>query len=541
MFDFMKRKNDRIEPTITAPEPAPFVIDVNDLPSALGLGGIGSQSFDGEKFPGGFGETQIYTADYWTLRARSGQLFRDNLYGRGLILRLITNEINTGLTLDCIPSLSLIPDIDEANLMAWVENVEARWAVFAKSSAICDFQGVKTEGQLQRLIRQEALIDGDILIVQRFNERSGQTATQLIRSEFIQTPIGGGRPANGNRIDNGVELDSEGRHVAYWVMQDGDDKFKRLPARARRTGRRVAWMLYGTNLRNGDVRGEPLLGVVMQSLKEIDRYRDAASRKAVINSLIAMYVTKDTAKIGSRPLTAGAVRRDTVATGGNASDKKVLNVNALLPGTVVEELQPGEDIKAFRPDGTDINFGGFEASIIQAIAWANQMPPEILTLSFSSNYSASQAAINEFKMYLNLARSDFSNQYCIPRYMEWLHNELLAGKIEVPGLLEAWGDPRQHTLVGAWTMSDWTGAIKPSTDLLKQARGYRMLIDDGLITRERAAVEINGTNWALNARKLKGEAKVMAAIREILPPAPETSSRDFGTSEELTVANTAKK
>jgi hypothetical protein len=57
------------------------------------------ESLTGDKFAGGFGATKVFTPDYWTLRQRSEQLFHENLYARGLIRRLVTNEINTGLTL----------------------------------------------------------------------------------------------------------------------------------------------------------------------------------------------------------------------------------------------------------------------------------------------------------------------------------------------------------------------------------------------------------------------------------------------------------
>ena len=70
------------------------------------LGGYSSarQSYyDGEKFYGGFGETQLFTMDYWTLRARSNQIFTENLYARGIVHRLVTNEINTGLAPDSNP------------------------------------------------------------------------------------------------------------------------------------------------------------------------------------------------------------------------------------------------------------------------------------------------------------------------------------------------------------------------------------------------------------------------------------------------------
>ena len=518
------------------------VVDVDSLPAATDTG-TGQQFprnqfapsqytyYNGEKFPGGFGPTQLYVPDYWTLRQRSGQLFRDNLYARGLIDRLITNEINTGLSLDCTPAVELIDAMSEDALSEWAEQLEARWRVFAAEPRVCDFQRTHNEGQLQRIIRREALIDGDILVVQQFDEDTEQLSTQLIRGEFVQTPPGAdvGTMANGNRIEEGVEIDANGRHIAYHILQP-DQTTRRQLAVGARSGQRQAWLVYGTKLRFGDVRGEPLLSVILQSLKEIDRYRDSAQRKAVINSLIAMYVTKGEDRMGTRPFGGGAVRKQGVAAPTDDNPARTLNFNGMIPGVVIDELGFGEDIKGFRPDGTDVNYGNFEAAMVQAIAWANQMPPEILTLSFSSNYSASQAAINEFKLYLTLIREDFAAQYCVPRYHRWLYNELLAGRVEAPGLLAAWNDLAQYQLVGAWRASDWTGAIKPSTDIVKQTRGVRDQLSEALITHERATKELTGTNFRQNVRRLKKEnellAEAMAPLQQAAAPAGANSGNN---------------
>jgi len=505
------------------PDSAMPTIDIDQLPDFFYANHQGSRQapanynyFDGEKFAGGFGATTIYEPDYWTLRARSGQLFRDNLYGRGIIRRLVTNEINTGLTLNSTPAPELIPGIDDEAAATWSEDAEARWKMFSKDPRVCDHQNLHNEGRLQEFIRQESLVDGDILCVQRFNAATGQSGTQLVRGENVRTPPGKGtNEKNGNMIRYGVELDSDGRHVAYHVQQE-DDKFKRLPAFGVRTGRPIAWLVYGTDRRFGDVRGEPLISIIMQSLKEIDRYRDAAQRKAVINSMLAMYIMKNADKMGSKPLTNAGIRRDNVDV-SDGTGTRSLAFNSALPGITLDELQVGEEPKAFGPDGTDINFPNFEAAIIQAIAWACEMPPEILTLQFSNNYSASQAAINEFKIYLNSARNHFAGQYCTPRYHEWLYNELIARRINAPGLLQAWDDPRQYQFVGAWRCSDWTGAIKPSTDIVKQTKGYAAQLDRGLITHEKAAKELNGSSFRDNVRRLARETQQLAdALRPLI-------------------------
>lgn len=514
--------------------PTTPTLDVDQLPSASLYGNRSSYApahysyLNGEKFAGGFGPTQLFVLDYWTLRERSGQLFRENLYARGMLRRLVTNEINTGLTLDSTPAAELIDGVTENDVTAWAEDIEMRWQLFADDPRVCDYRRELTEAEIQRTIRLESLIEGDVLVVQRFNRRTQQTSTQIICGEYIRTPPGGYELDNGNTIKQGVEVDASGRHVAFWVQQHESLEFERLPAVSARTGRRLAWMVYGTDKRYKDTRGEPLLSIILQSLKEIDRYRDSTQRKAVINSLVAMYVTKSEDKPGTKPLTGAALRRDQVIPQDASNTDRELNFSGHLPGIVLDELQQGEDIKGFRPDGTDLNFGQFEATIIQAIAWANQMPPEILTLQFSNNYSASQAAINEFKMYLNLIRSYFASQYCVPRYHEWLYNELLTGRVEAAGLLENWNDPSQYQLVGAWRCSDWTGAIKPSTDIVKQTRGYGDQLDRGLITHEKASKELNGTKFMQNIRRLKREHELIAEafepIRALAPVAGDGMS-----------------
>lgn len=489
----------------TTPAP-PRVVNINDLPGAYD-GGSGFQysQFTGDKFAGGFGLTELYNADYWTLRKRSSQLFKDNLYARGLIRRLITNEINTGLTLDCTPAEELIPNMSEDEMTEWAERVERAHNTYMEDPRICDYKGKHTGYQLERFIRREALIEGDILVVLKFDPVSGQDKLQLIPGSCIVDPLAKDvRIPETSRIEHGVELDAAGRHTAFYIEQQ-DGTVKRQPAFGNRSGRLVAWMVYGNDMRYGETRGEPLLSILLQSLKEIDRYRDAAQRKAVINSLLAMYVTKEYDKPGSRPLTAATGVVKSTATRDENNPVRRRNFATSQPGIVLDELQQGEDIKAFRPDGTDINFAAFESAIVVAIAWANEMPPEILQLQFSNNYSASQAAINEFKMYLTLARSDFSAQLLKPWYRAFLYNELIAGRLTAPGLLEIWNDTSKYQLFNAWLSSDWTGAIKPSTDLVKQAKGYKMLVDEGWITNEKASKELTGTNFRQNMKRIKQE------------------------------------
>lgn len=491
---------------------------------------------DGEKYPGGYGVTEILLTDYWTLRLRSAELFKKNLYARGLLRRLVTNVINTGLTLESFPDEEIL-GYPEDGLTEWSERVEARNHIWTQNARICDYQERRTFQELQQDCKLEAMIEGDVLVIMRQHPLTKLPQIQLVQGSKIRTPFG--QPLNlpdGHRIVHGVQLDERGRHHGFWVCLDPDGlKAEFIPAYGQRTGRRMAWLVYGTDKRMDEVRGEPLLSLVLQSLKDMDRYRDAALRKAVMNSVLAMWVEKTEDKPGTQPLTGGATRRDKVIDTQDSKGPRKLNFAGMLPGVAIETLQTGEKIQT-HGSGAEVQFGPFEESIVQAIAWANQIPPEILKLAFSNNYSASQAAINEFKMFLNKERTDFGHDFCQPVYVEWLISETLLGAIEAPGLLEAWRDPSKYDVFGAWVDSDWSGAIKPSTDLVKQARGMKMIVAEGWSTNERASREITGTKFRKNIKRLKRENQLKVEAAEPLADFEQRYGRsadDFATQESI--------
>ena len=410
----------------------------------------------GDKWQGGFGVTQLLTADYWTLRARSAQLFETNLYARGLIRRLVTNVINTGLHLESTPEASLL-GLPEGALVDWSETVENRFSLWGADPILCDQGEQKTFGSIQAEAYREALIAGDVLVVLSQDRRTGLPRVRLVNGAAVQTPMSAKAPP-GSRIVHGVEIDGVGHQVGYWVLQP-DGRSKRIPAWGEKSGRRIAWLVYGTDKRLDDVRGKPMLALVLQSLQEIDRYRDAVQRKAVINGMIAAFIKKTQDKPGTRPLTSGGIRRGTEVVTDTKGASRPRKITEHVPGLVIEELQHGEEPVGFQSHGTDEKFGDFESAIIRTVAWAHEIPPEILELSFSSNYSASQAAINEFKLFLNPERTRFGAAFCQPIYNDWLFSETLSQKITADGLVESWNDLRQYDVLCAWTSASWCGQI----------------------------------------------------------------------------------
>jgi capsid protein len=192
-------------------------------------------------------------------------------------------------------------------------------------------------------------------------------------------------------------------------------------------------------------------------------------------------------------------------------------MSEVLPGMWFDHLAPGEKPQPFSTNGTDVNFGPFEASIICGLAWGLGIPPEILILSFSSNYSASQAATTEFEVSLNTKKTSFGSQFCNPIYADWFQSELLLNKFTARGYLESLVDPKLYDIKAAWICCDWIGQVKPKIDIVKQVTGYKMQIAEGFCTRSQASLQSTGTDYAQNARRLRKEnEQLIAALTPIL-------------------------
>ncbi len=531
-FDEMRDAFRNLLETERAPlyEPAGEYVNVDNLKAYSGQQRFSPWQlsvWDGGKFFGGFPVTDLWHVDYWTLRARSHQLFTTNLYARGLIRRLITNEINTGLTPEACPDGDILGVPDEM-LDEWTEIRETRFGLWAKDPRLCDYYGALTFGEIQRDARRESLICGDVLVVLHHSRRTGLPTVQLISGDRVQTPLSSRQTIpKGNDIRYGVEINRRGQHIAYWIRQMGGGS-KRLPAWGEKSGRRIAWLVYGSDKRYDDVRGQPLLSLILQSVHEIDRYRDSMQRKATNNATISGTIEKTQDKVSTRPITGGAVRKDVVTVSDGDGGDRELAITQHLPGTYFEQLAPGEKLVAFQTKGTDEAFGTFEEAVLSGIAWGCEIPPEILRLQFGNNYSASQAAINEFRMYLNLIWGSFGESFCTPIYIDHMIAETLIGKNTETGVLDSWRRySTEYDRFGAWTAVEWYGNIKPSADPVKQTKASQTLITEGWSTNAREARILAGTKFSRNIKRLTKENEQKAEAKRSLAE----FEQEFASSE----------
>jgi len=463
--------------------------------------------FDGDKFPDSFGYTRDYIInngiDYFTLRRRCYQLFTENTYFSGLIKRVLRNEIFTGMYPEPTPIGSVIwPNLteeeQEENAAKYADLMNNSFTLYANDYNVFDYKKQLTFGEYQEAVRQEAILCGDVVVVSRINHQTNLPSWDIISGNDVKTPLEY-NIKKGHTITHGVERDTQNRHVAYWVQEYKNDNFAftRIPVYGEKSGRQISWMVYGGNKLLNEVRGTPILASALYMLRDLDRYRDSELRAAVIGSIIPFFIEKSpTAKPGGGVLSNAALAKANKTP--NKENEVAPSKIDMVPGMVLDNLAPGETVKAFNPTHPNINFKTFEETIISAICWGClEIPPEIGTLEFKNSYSASRQANTEFEIYLKYRAFKNAKDFCQLVYQEYIIQVVLLGDLILPGFLEVFFNPKEWQKKGAWLNAEWTAMSmsRPSVDMQREAGAYILLEDSMDMTHDVVSRRFTGMSF----------------------------------------------
>lgn len=485
-------------------------------------------SYDGSKMTGALRARYGYTRDldHDALRDRSRSAYWDSTEARALLQRLVSNVINTGLTLECSPLWELLgSSMSDDEKRAFCRNVEQRFWAWATSHEP-DASGRRNLTELQEFIFANELRDGEGVCILRYSsspERISPLSIQVLDPEQIDGRytnfIGPDRAGltvdaakRGNILRDGLELTTDGEPVAVYLVDPDTLKTTRVPFYGS-SGRRFVLMPSILDL-PGQVRGTGILGPVIHELQKSTDYKLYEIESALINAIIAAYIVPnnetDTKTKAGDLLGVRSAGSDSGAAGASGASE----VRVTKPGLFVGSLKRGEDIKSFDTKRPNVNFEGFLSAITKSVSASLGIPVEVLEMKFSSNYSASRASLIMFWQNVEKWRAHFVSQLLQPMYEAWFTEEVRAGRFSAPGFRES------PLLRRAWLATTWIGVSMPSIDPLKDAHADDVRIAQGATTRERVAMKYNGTDYYDNARRLRREV-------EELPPesATEASSR----------------
>lgn len=494
--------------------------------------------FDGEKNLGEIGPIKSYVLDYEALRLRAWQSYLESEITQTIVNKFITWTIGKGLKLQAEPDTNVLES--EGYPLSDPEKfsnlVESRFAVYAKST-YCDYSGMNNLHHISRKVLLNAQVGGDVLVLLRYY--NGTINVQLIDATHVVSPLGYGTEwfpkylENGNRITNGIEIDPDGKHIAFHVRKPGlTFETQRIPARSK-TGLQTAFLVYGMEYRIDNVRGIPIVSTVLESLKKLERYKEATLGSAEERQKIVLQVVHQLNAIGESPFTKQLAKAHDFDAPGNdnlpadINGRELANTVAATTNKSTYNMAPGSELKALESKN-ELYFKEFYDTHYDVICSCLGMPPDVARSKYDSNFSASRAALKDWEHSLNVNRDNFKNQFLGKVYSLWLHVEILNNKIPAPGYIEAFLK-KNWMVIDAYCNARFVGAAVPHIDPLKEVQAERAKLGDTglsipLTTVEQATEALNGGNSDANIDQYGEELKKTKSLGIELPlPLPPQS------------------
>ena len=349
--------------------------------------------------------------DAQALIARSRDAYQNNPWARRFVQLVADHVVGP----DGVRVVSQARDPDGTPDVAAQQAIEAAWRDWADTPA-CDLSGKRVLAEMLRAIVRTVVIDGEALV--RLHERPEglrlETLDPMLLDRRLNRVLGGGR-----RIVMGVELDADGRPVAYHLLRptaipaQGGYAF---PADYVRVPADEILHLY-VHEYAAQTRGVPWMAAALVRMRDLEAYDEAAVTAARIGA----------AKMGFiRTPEEGAP----MAEEEDAAGEPMISVE---PG-VIEELPPGAEFAGWDPSYPHQQYPHFVRTQLMAIAAALGVSYISLTGDMEAvNYSSARVALLEERDRWRALQRWLIDHLVRPVFRRWLRLEIVAGRITVAG------------------------------------------------------------------------------------------------------------
>lgn len=457
-----------------------------------------------------------------TLRQRSRDLWMSAPLAVSGIKTQRTNVIGSGLKLKSRIDAEVL-GLSREQADVWEKAVEKEFALWAEKKW-CDATRLNNFYEMQQLALISWLMNGDAWVIIKNDEPQKWAPyglrLHLIEADRISTPEAGkvltsffqspqqttGKSPNGNTIYNGVEINSDGAIVAYWIcnqypnsnLRGYKKEWVRVEAFGEKTGNPNILQIMESE-RCEQYRGVPYLAPVIECLKQITRYTEAELTAAVVTAFFTAFI-KTKAPTAEIPFGEVVPEEERIDPDPNSYE---------LGAGTINMLAPGEDVVIADAKRPASGFDPFVMSMTKQIGAALEIPFELLMKSFTASYSASRASLLEAWKAFKMRRTWFANDFCQPVYELWLAEAVARGRINAPGFFN---DP---TIKKAWCGAEWIGPAQGMLDPVKEVNAAILRTEHGFSTHERETTELTGGNWDDNIAQITRENELLRKAKEI--------------------------
>jgi lambda family phage portal protein len=270
----------------------------------------------------------------------------------------------------------------------------------------------------------------------------------------------------------GIEVDKEGRRVAYWIWTEHPGEMLYLSSRiGQRIRIEAADMIHVfTPIRIGQMRGRPWLASIIVKMHELDQYEDAELVRKKTAAMFGGFITQQ----------AGEDSNPGMLFGRNiGQDVNLSDIIAIEPGTF-PALPAGKDVKFSQPVDVGQTYEVWIKQQLREIAVGMGVTYEQLTNDLSGvNYSSIRAGLLEFRRRVNQMQYQIIiHQFCRPIARRWMDAAVLSRALPIP--VSDYLRYKKNYLRINWTPDGW-----PWVDPVKDQIADQMEIRNGFNSRAR--------------------------------------------------------
>ncbi|RLA75608.1 MAG: phage portal protein [Epsilonproteobacteria bacterium] len=321
------------------------------------------------------------------MRARARHLAANNAIMNNIDGAILDNVVGTGIRLQ---SRTNIKNLDD--------EIESRFEIWATSPALCDSTGRLNFYDMQRVILQTRMVDGEIYIYKRITKEG--LKLQLIEADALDD---GG-------IDQGIEINPDGSVKGYrFKVKDKNGYYssKTITIASRHI------INYHSTTRATQYRGVSEYAQAIVDIKNFSAFQTATVQSALAKANIAYTVEGD------------------MSINNNGLDKtsRIKEVN----GIAVHYLKIGEKINKLAGDSATADYKDFSESTIRLIATARRISFELAFRDYSRvNFASSRASLAQDNKRFDVDQKSLVNYILNDIYYTWMLTEIMRGTIKIP-------------------------------------------------------------------------------------------------------------
>ena len=318
------------------------------------------------------------------MRAWARMLVRDNAWAWGVVDTYVNNVIGKGIFVQSAVETEAGGDEETIN--------EKRDSVWSQWCEVCEINGQYTFAEIQQMAMREIVEAGEVLIrmitvPQKYKGiyRPVPFAIELIEADRLaeeRDRLAGYTTKEGNEIVRGIELDIEGKPVAYWIYPTHPNDIRRISPTPVRIDASEIIHLFNRE-RVGQTRGITLFAPVVNWMRDLGLYVENEIQASAVASCFTVAIRSDSPTTGLLPPTTMA---------GETTDENGNRYDYLEPGMIMR-LRTNESIESANPGRPNSGAEPWIRLMLRGIAVGTGLSYETVARDYSqTTYSSNRAS-----------------------------------------------------------------------------------------------------------------------------------------------------